>query len=69
MTYDNSPLVPFVPFSCPDCKQHKPRTHRQQGKIRYHQCGHCGTRYRSIQLAPEDVMELIPEPPESPPLA
>jgi hypothetical protein len=76
-TDDQTPLVPFVPFRCPNCKRHKPRTHGVRGRIRYHTCGACGTKYRSIELDPrewphelpaEQHDELPPEelPPEEP---
>jgi hypothetical protein len=47
---DMLPLVPFVPFRCPSCGRHKPRTGRVSGRVRYHQCLACGTRYRSLEM-------------------
>lgn len=49
------PLVPYVPFDCPHCGRNKPRTGRVMGRIRYHQCLACGTRYRSLQMPPGSV--------------
>jgi predicted RNA-binding Zn-ribbon protein involved in translation (DUF1610 family) len=55
---DRTPLVPFVPFRCPSCGRHKPRTGHVRGRVRYHQCQACGTRYRSLEMPAAAVREF-----------
>ena len=50
---DSLPMVPFVPFRCPKCGRHKPRTQHVRGRLRTHICLACGARYRSIELPPD----------------
>lgn len=52
---DRLPVVPFVPFRCPKCRATKPATYGSTGRLRYHRCKHCGTKFRSLELQPEDV--------------
>lgn len=47
---DNTPAVPFLPFRCPRCRALKPRTYGQRGRVRYHLCAECKTRYRSVEV-------------------
>lgn len=49
--------VLFVAFRCPRCNSDKPRTHRQRGRIRLHDCQSCGCQFRSLQLT---AAELTP---------
>lgn len=46
------PLVPYCPFRCPRCKEAKPRTYKVVGRLRYHRCKQCGTKFRSIETRP-----------------
>lgn len=66
---DYLPAVPFVPFRCPSCKAHKPRTYsvRKQPRggrtTRYHRCQACGQVYRSFELTPETMHDwTMPKP-------
>jgi len=52
---DTVPVVPFVPFRCPRCGRHKPRTHAVQGRLRRHQCQACGCAYRSLEMTLEEA--------------
>jgi len=52
---DKWPVVPFVPFRCPQCGRHKPFTYTVRGRIRLHRCQHCGTRYRSLEVEASKV--------------
>lgn len=52
---DRLPLVPFCPFRCPSCDAGKPATYGQKGRLRYHRCKDCGTRYRSLELRREQL--------------
>jgi hypothetical protein len=55
---DESPVVvPFVPFRCPKCRRHRPDTYGKAGRVRYHQCTSCGTKYRSYEL---DAAQVSP---------
>jgi predicted RNA-binding Zn-ribbon protein involved in translation (DUF1610 family) len=47
---DSLPMVPYVPFRCPSCGRHKPRTENVRGRVRRHTCMACGTRYRSLEM-------------------
>lgn len=47
---DYVPIVPFVPFRCPNCSRHKPFTYKVRGRLRYHKCQACGERYRSWEM-------------------
>lgn len=49
---DRLPLVPFVPFRCPRCTAAKPVTYGSTGRVRYHRCQNCGTKFRSLELEP-----------------
>lgn len=51
------PIVPFVPFRCPKCQKHKPRTYGQGGRIRWHVCQACGQRYKSMEIDPRDLRD------------
>lgn len=52
---DRLPIVPFCPFRCPRCRAAKPRTYKVVQRVRHHRCLHCGCRYRSLELSPEDL--------------
>lgn len=52
---DRLPIVAFVPFRCPKCGACKPRTYGQRGRVRYHICSECQTRYRSLEVPPADA--------------
>lgn len=60
---DQVPVVPFVPFRCPRCGRHKPDTYRVEGRIRYHRCQHCRTRYKSLEVPADQVRDFKSEPP------
>lgn len=54
------PVVPFIPFRCPTCGRHKPRTYSVRAMpglrtVRYHRCMACGQRYRSFEYRAEEV--------------
>lgn len=57
LTEDTLPVVPFVPFRCPNCRRHKPRTYSQRGRTRLHRCQACGAKYRSLEVDPEDLSD------------
>jgi hypothetical protein len=59
---DHVPAVPFVPFRCPNCGRHKPRTYSVravpgQRTVRYHRCLACGTKYRSFELTAQTMRD------------
>jgi len=60
---DRVPCVPFVPFRCPYCGRHKPRTSDVDGRMRRHRCMHCGRAYRSWELDATAIPDW--KPPES----
>lgn len=64
---DRLPIVPFCPFRCPRCGRSKPFTYGQKGRIRYHRCQECGTRYRSLELGRGDLAAWSEDPRESAP--
>lgn len=47
---DSLRAVAFVAVRCPRCNAAKPRTYGQRGRVRYHKCQQCGTKYRSIEM-------------------
>lgn len=53
--------VPFVPFRCPHCGRHKPRTYKVRGKVRYHRCQACGRHYKSYEVPPDFVRDWRPD--------
>ena len=59
------PCVPFVPFRCPRCGRHKPRTSNVRGRLRQHICQACGQDYRSWELGPDSVPGWTGRPPEN----
>jgi tRNA(Ile2) C34 agmatinyltransferase TiaS len=62
---DQLPVVPFCPFRCPRCTASKPFTYGQKGRIRYHRCQECGTRFRSLELR-RDQLQTFDPPPRAP---
>lgn len=62
---DQLPIVPFVPFRCPQCGRHKPFTNTVRGRMRYHRCQHCGTKYRSFELSSDSIGPDWKPPPAS----
>lgn len=60
---DRLPIVPFVPFRCPSCGRHKPRTYGQKGRKRFHRCLHCNTKYASFELDAKSVPNWSPSDP------
>lgn len=60
---DRLPLVPFCPFRCPRCGTSKPITYGQKGRIRYHRCQDCRTRYRSLELRSDQLGTFDPPAP------
>jgi hypothetical protein len=57
---DYVPAVPYVPFRCPSCGKHKPRTYSVranagQRTVRYHRCLSCGVKYRSFELTAQTM--------------
>lgn len=52
---DDLPLVPFCAWRCPRCNDGKPFTYGRRGRLRYHRCQRCSTRYRSMMLDPGDL--------------
>ena len=57
---DHVPAVPFVPFRCPSCGKHKPRTNAVRSRpghrtVRYHRCLACGQKYRSFELRADEM--------------
>lgn len=63
---DNTRAVPFVPFRCWRCGGVRPQTYGQEGRVRYHKCRQCGTKYRSVEMTPEEARRF--EMPSSQPL-
>lgn len=64
---DTFPIVPYVPFRCPNCNRHKPFTSNVRGRVRQHRCQACGMRYRSYELDATAVPDrgfAVPPPPE-----
>lgn len=51
-------IVPFVPVRCKSCGSGKPRTYGQRGRIRYHECGECGLRFRSFEMPPSEIGDI-----------
>lgn len=61
-TDDTLPVVPFVPFRCPRCNAHKPRTHAVRGRTRQHRCQACGLNYRSLELTHAEARRYFATP-------
>ena len=59
---EDTPLVPFIAFRCPQCSRHKPRTYAVRGRMRYHRCLACGCKYRSLEVD----ASVLPDWPELP---
>ncbi len=59
---DLEPCVPFVPFRCPRCGRHKPRTHYVRGRLRKHICQACGLHYRSVEVERTELKSWRPPP-------
>lgn len=57
---DRLPVVPFVPFRCPKCRASKPFTYGSTGRMRYHRCQDCGTKFRSLELRPTEMADWEP---------
>jgi hypothetical protein len=53
--HERPPVVPFVPFLCPRCAANRPFTYGVKGCLRYHRCQGCSIRYRSFEVAREDM--------------
>jgi hypothetical protein len=63
------PVVAFVPFRCPTCGRHKPRTYSVRAfpglrTVRYHKCLACGQKYRSFEFCAEEI--TTPPPSQKP---
>jgi hypothetical protein len=60
-------VVPFVAIACRRCGAQKPRTYGRRGSVRYHLCRSCGCRFRSIEIAADELGEQrAPSPPARP---
>lgn len=64
---DNLRAVPFVPFRCPRCGALKPFTYGLRGRVRYHKCNGCGTRFRSVEMTREECARFDAGPGSPPP--
>lgn len=58
------PVVPFLPFACPQCRSTKPKTYTVRGggdtpKTRHHKCQSCGVRYKSIELRRNELRRWV----------
>ena len=63
---------PDVGAACVLCQRPRAKVLRTEGTVRFHRCGHCSLRFRSIEadtlsetVEPEKVFSL-PEEPEKP---
>ena len=65
---DQLPVVPFCPFRCPRCQASKPFTYGQKGRVRYHRCQECNTRFRSLELRRDQLATFDPPALRSAPL-
>lgn len=63
--WEGLPVAPFVPVLCPRCRESKPITYGQSGRLRYHQCKRCGDRFKSWQIDPGEA-ESLPSMQKSP---
>lgn len=57
---DRLPIVPFCPWRCPHCGRSQTKTYGQRGRLRYHRCTYCRTKFRSVEIAERDLATWQP---------
>lgn len=51
---DGLACVVWRPIRCPACRSTHQRNYRTNGRVRYHRCQDCETRFKSYELAEDE---------------